>query len=79
VSTPLLVGDVWPEWSPETDERGDFQATLLTVYFIPSYLECRLCGLHLRGTYLHAAGIPAEHVLDSKDVHSADFIETEGL
>ncbi|WP_433329837.1 hypothetical protein [Spirillospora sp. CA-294931] len=70
----ILSGASYPEWMNETDENGEITSTKLTVHFLPDGLECRVCGLSLRGG-LHFADIPAEIILD--DVDPDDFIEVD--
>jgi hypothetical protein len=72
--TALLYGSAYPEWTTETDDDGNISSAILTVYFLPESLECRLCGLNLRGG-LSFAGIPDELILD--DVDPDDFLETD--
>jgi hypothetical protein len=76
-SAARLIGDVVPEWGTRSDEGdGDTSTTVLTVYFIPVDLECRLCGLHLRHG-LARVGVPNEIPLPVEDVDPADFLEVD--
>ncbi|WP_141725313.1 hypothetical protein [Micromonospora pallida] len=74
-SDAMLYGDSDLEWEAETDEEGNVCGVSPIVHFLPSQLECRACGLRLRGRQLPAIGVPDSLIL--RDVDPSDFVELD--
>ncbi len=75
--TALLFGTSEAEWSRASgsEDVPRNSNTAVSVFFYADHLECRLCGLSLRGASLPASGIPYEMELSDFDI--ADFDESD--
>lgn len=75
----LVDGSIRVRWEADWD-YSDGESWIAGVYpgvtFSPARLECRVCGLYLKGEEeLRAAGVPESWELDQEDVDSSDFEE----
>jgi len=76
-SEALLHGESYPEWTDKLDDDGRIETTELRVEFYSMGVECRLCGLELRGAELRGLDIPDSFSLS--DFDPDDFLNEEQL